>query len=110
MGRNKPETGRPAGRNAAGVAGRRVVSRVIPKEQVLLDEDSVVVVGGDWHEGDGGDGPTIILEKKNDCIARIIVQCTCGRSAELVCEYDARTEDGQGGQEGLHSAAARSEA
>ncbi|MCM8530364.1 MAG: hypothetical protein NE330_04320 [Lentisphaeraceae bacterium] len=42
------------------------------------------LIGGDCDD-DNSQPPTIILEREGDTITKIIVKCTCGRHAELVC-------------------------
>ena len=57
---------------------------------------SVKVVGGDDTAVDMNSIPTIIIEKDGEEIAKIIVQCPCGRHAELTCKYDDESEPQNG--------------
>ena len=49
------------------------------------------LIGGDCHD-DNSQPPTIILEREGDTITKILVKCTCGRHAELVCAEDDEEE------------------
>jgi len=62
--------------------------KIIPRELVSLDPTRVCIVGGDTDQFAEPDPPTIIVEKKDGQIYRILVTCPCGRHAELVCEYE----------------------
>lgn len=68
-------------------------SHIIRAEEATKPTESrrVQVVGGDSDEV-AATPPTIIIEKENDRIARIIVKCPCGRHSELLCEYEEPTE------------------
>jgi hypothetical protein len=58
---------------------------VISRENVRHTR-RICIVGGDPPEARGGDVPTIVVEKDSaGNIARIVVNCPCGQSAELVC-------------------------
>lgn len=74
---------------------RKFINPKGKKNQVIREEETddncssgrVQVVGGDSDDIQTVP-PTIIIEKENDRIARIMVKCPCGRHSELVCEYD----------------------
>jgi len=48
----------------------------------------IQIIGGDSDMTDQVAPPSIIIEKDNDRIAKILVKCPCGRHAELLCEYN----------------------
>lgn len=66
-------------------------SRVIRAAVAAYDPARTCIVGGDPLDG-AGEAPTIILEREDDRIVRIVVKCVCGRSAELLCEYEEGVE------------------
>jgi len=80
------------------------------KNQIIRAEEAeaasrkarVKVVGGDSDDVKTTP-PTIIIEKENDRIARIIVKCPCGRHSDLVCEYVDNDEDDVEPEHGSHS-------
>jgi hypothetical protein len=63
-------------------------TKVIPASKTNFNNKKVQVIGGDSEDFQQETPPSIIIEKDNDRIARIIVKCPCGRHSELVCEYD----------------------
>jgi len=60
--------------------------RLIKADQVS-DIERVMTIGGDCKE-DNSKPPSIILEREGERISRIIVKCTCGRHAELICDNE----------------------
>ncbi|MCH2204319.1 MAG: hypothetical protein MK132_00390 [Lentisphaerales bacterium] len=50
-------------------------------------DKKIRLIGGDCQE-DNLQPPSIILEREGERITKIIVKCTCGRHAELVCEEE----------------------
>ncbi|MCJ8332008.1 MAG: hypothetical protein HRT89_15265 [Lentisphaeria bacterium] len=76
---------------------KKPLSRIIKAEDVVSDENVTSIIGGE-HPVEECQGPAIILEKKDDKIYRILVTCTCGSRAELLCEYD-EDEEAEGGGE-----------
>ncbi len=63
-------------------------SKIISAASIRFDPDKVQIVGGD-SDDHNQNPPAIIIEKKDDKIYKILVQCPCGRHAELICEYEA---------------------
>lgn len=61
----------------------------LEKKRILKGHDDSIrktrLIGGDCQE-DNLQPPSIILEREGEQITKIIVKCTCGRHAELVCE------------------------
>ena len=65
---------------------RPLVSRVIKSKHVGAAADKVVV-GGDVQSQQQS-APQIIVDKKGGRVHKITVLCSCGKHAELICEYD----------------------
>lgn len=65
----------------------KLKSKRIIKAGSLREIAKVMTIGGDCKD-DNSKPPSIIIERDGDRIARIIVKCTCGRHAELVCEVE----------------------
>jgi hypothetical protein len=64
-------------------------NRVIRSAEARSLGRSVCVVGGDTDDGQEHEPPSIIVTKDGEGrIARILVRCSCGQHAELVCQYD----------------------
>ena len=72
-------------------APKKLRRRVIKADQIS-DLKRVMTIGGDCKE-DNSKPPSIILEREGDRICRIIVKCTCGRHAELICEEEEEEEN-----------------
>lgn len=64
-------------------------SRIIRAAATDCDSGNKVIVGGDSDDDEHMTPPSIVIEKRDDMITKILVQCPCGRHAELICEYDA---------------------
>ena len=62
-------------------------SRRLIKASQVSGQHRVMTIGGDNKE-DTSNPPSIILERDGERISRIIVKCTCGRHAELICENE----------------------
>ena len=60
---------------------------IIPKSKIIVKKDKKIIIGGDPGTSEESP-PAIIIEKKNELISKISVQCPCGRHSELTCEYD----------------------
>ena len=66
----------------------RTPNRMGNKRIIKGADDSnkkIRLIGGDCQE-DNLQPPSIILEREGETITKIIVKCTCGRHAELVCQ------------------------
>ncbi len=63
-------------------------SKIIPRSKCKPSSGKRVIIGGENPEDCEQIPPTIILEKKNEQISKISVNCPCGRHAELTCEYE----------------------
>ena len=77
--------------NVSTGRGKRRFARstnIIPREDVRVPPEKVRIVGGDSDELGNRGVPTIIVSKTEDRITGITVKCPCGRTAELVCEYN----------------------
>ena len=62
-------------------------NRRIIKASDVAEISKVMTIGGDCAD-DNSPPPSIIIEREGDIITKIIVKCTCGRHAELVCETE----------------------
>jgi hypothetical protein len=67
---------------ASKLKGKRII-----KANSLTEISKVMTIGGDCKD-DNSKPPSIIIERDGDRITRIIVKCTCGRHAELVCDVE----------------------
>ncbi len=64
------------------------LSKIFRSGEMDVPSDKVQIVGGDAESLGAAGAPAIVIEKKGDAIAKIIVRCPCGRHAELLCEYE----------------------
>jgi hypothetical protein len=60
--------------------------RIIKADKVPVIS-RVMTIGGECAD-DTSQPPSIIIERDGDQITRIIVKCTCGRHAELICDIE----------------------
>lgn len=68
---------------------RPSISKILRSADVPKTASSKVqIIGGDSDMSDQVAPPSIIIEKENDRISKILVKCPCGRHAELICEYN----------------------
>ncbi|OGV54726.1 MAG: hypothetical protein A2X49_09645 [Lentisphaerae bacterium GWF2_52_8] len=67
---------------------RTGLSKIIHKGESQGEPGNRQIVGGDAPGAKQDCPPTIIIEKKGEQIAKIIVKCPCGRHSELLCEYN----------------------
>ena len=63
-------------------------SKIIPAAEVESLQGKVRIIGGDTSDFNQKTPPSIIIDKVNDQISKIVVKCPCGRHAELRCEYE----------------------
>ncbi len=85
------ETQQIIGRKRGAVRPQRPVihkSKIIPAAAVESLQGKVRVIGGDTNDFNQKSPPSIIIDKVNDQISKIVVKCPCGRHAELRCEYE----------------------
>ena len=67
---------------------RSLTNKIIHSGENVNAVSKVQIIGGDSNDPSQEAPPSIIIEKENDQISKIIVKCPCGRHAELVCEYE----------------------
>jgi len=68
---------------------RGIKTSPILKRENVKNSSKMLLVGGDSDDISEVQPPSIIVEKgASGQISRIIVKCSCGQSAELVCEYE----------------------
>ena len=66
---------------------RPLVSRVVKSRNVGVSAETIVV-GGDVQAQKQSAAPQIVVDKKGGRVHKITVLCSCGKHAELICEYD----------------------
>ena len=66
----------------------RRFSRVIKSKDVNIDPEKKFFLSQNDDGVKQDLSPAIIIEKNEDRIYRIVVNCPCGRHAAVVCEYD----------------------
>jgi len=64
------------------------LARIIPASQVHIEPGKVRLIGGDPDDPTAHEAPAITIEQQDGKILRILVQCPCGRHAELACDHD----------------------
>jgi len=71
------------------MVGKRIGTATIIRAKNVPAVRRTCLVGGEAADAGGDAVPTIMLEKDADGnIARIVVRCPCGRTAELICAYE----------------------
>ncbi|OGV56744.1 MAG: hypothetical protein A2017_09770 [Lentisphaerae bacterium GWF2_44_16] len=70
---------------------RSLTSKIIHSGEINPAASKIQIIGGDTDDANQESPPSIIIEKENDQISKIIVKCPCGRHAELLCEYEENT-------------------
>ncbi len=77
---------------------------VIISGNLLINNDITKIENEDYLQAENefladndnpntNDEPTIIIDKENGKIKKITVMCSCGRHAELECEYSENEEE-----------------
>ena len=79
------------GRLDKSIKAPKKKSRRVIKADQISELKRIMTIGGDCKE-DNSKPPSIILEREGERICRIIVKCTCGRHAELICEEEEKEE------------------
>ncbi|OGV31297.1 MAG: hypothetical protein A2020_01605 [Lentisphaerae bacterium GWF2_45_14] len=68
---------------------RPAISKILRSADLPRSHSTKVqIIGGDSDMAEHATPPSIVIEKENDRISRILVKCPCGRHAELMCEYN----------------------
>ncbi len=78
--------------------------KVIISQKLLINDENTEIENEDYLQAENeflaedgeqntNDEPTIIIDKENGKIKKITVMCSCGRHAQLECEYSENDEE-----------------